>query len=82
MAGSKPEIRADVLERLEPGVVLRGDTLGEIRDQLGIAQDDVSNTQFSKAVRSLHYNHGQVTLGRHWSGDVVSQTKGYYLGLR
>ena len=82
MAGSRPEVRADVLERLEPGVILRGETLGELREQLGIAQDDVSNTQFSKAVRSLHYNHELVTYGRHWTDDTTAQTKGHYLGLR
>ena len=82
MAGSKPEVRADVLERLEPGVVLKGESLGEIREQLGIAQNDVSNTQFSKAVRSLHYNHGLVTYGRTWTDDRHAQTKGHHLSLR
>ena len=81
MAGSRPEVRQDVLERLEPGVIIKGSSFGDLRDQLGIAQTEVSNTQFSKAVRSLFYNHGAIVYGREWY-DSTDQTKGHYIGLR
>ncbi|MBC7512743.1 hypothetical protein H7142_03760 [Candidatus Saccharibacteria bacterium] len=82
MAGSRQEVRHNVLERLEPGVTIKGGSFGELRDQLGIAREDVSNTQFSKAVRSLHYHHDQITYGREWSGEPGEQTKGHYISLR
>ncbi len=82
MAGSRPEVRQDILERLEPGVVVHGATMGDIRDQLGIAPEDVSNTQFSKAVRSLHYNHGIVTYGRDGSSGAYQQSRDHFICLR
>jgi hypothetical protein len=82
VAGSNPAVRQDVLERLEPGVIVQGSTLGDIRDQLGIAPEDVSNTQFSKAVRSLHFNYGVVTYGREGIGGAYQQSRGHYICLR
>lgn len=82
MAGSRPEVRQDILERLAPGEVIHGSTLGDIRDQLGIAREDVSNTQFSKAVRSLHYNHGAVTYGRDGCSGAYQQSRDHFICLR
>lgn len=77
MAGSRPEVREEVLVRLHEVGPVSGESLGECLLKLGMDPDVVSNTQFSKAVRSLHYNSGEVVYSRHWLDDTMSQNRGH-----
>lgn len=82
MAGSRPEVREMVLERLKSVGVVKGRTFGAMREELGIPQDVVSNTQFSRAVRSLDYNYGVVKCGHEGSSGPHMQDKTRYIRLR
>jgi hypothetical protein len=82
VAGSRPEVREIVLERLTQVGIVEGPTFGAIREKLGIALEDVSNTQFSKAVRSLYFNYGAVTYGREGTSGPHMQGRGHYVRLR
>jgi hypothetical protein len=71
---SDPELRKEILIRLDGKrtdfgwLAVRGKTLEEIKKKLGL---DVSNTQFSRALRSLHYNPANkaVELARYHIAD-------------
>lgn len=58
---SKPEVREDIVERLKVHGVVKGDRLNDIRVRLDM---DCSNTEFDKALRSLHYKYRQVRISR------------------
>jgi hypothetical protein len=64
-AGSKPEHRMRLLEVLETfpaGHVVKGENIEELRTVCGM--EDVSNTQFSKALRSLCYHYRVIRIHR------------------
>jgi len=62
MAGSKPEYRMQILDKLEEMRFVEADTLDELKSCLGMS--DVCNTQFSKALRSLCYHYGAIRIKR------------------
>ena len=63
MAHSDPVIRQSVLDALKESPVLSADTMGELRDLLGLSPD-LPHSKLSKAVRSLAYNHANRTMIR------------------
>ncbi|MDB5165201.1 MAG: hypothetical protein JWM00_91 [Candidatus Saccharibacteria bacterium] len=79
MAGSNPVVRAELVRSLEVLGSARGESLGDVRDELGMSH--VTVTQFTKAVGSLSYKSGDVMWDRLWS-DSVAQNRGHVLSLR
>lgn len=64
-AGSKPENRVRIFEGLKAlpvGSVLRAESLEELKKMFDM--EHVSNTQFSKALRSLCYHYRAVRINR------------------
>ena len=59
---SNPELRMRIAQKVRELGTVKADTLGELKDMLDMA--DVSNTQFGRALRSLHYKYGPVRLNR------------------
>jgi len=59
---SDPELRMRILSQVPEAGAVRAETLEELKESFDMG--DVSNTQFSRALRSLHYNHHQVRLNR------------------
>jgi len=81
MSHSDPALRQEIVEKLEGKGCVVGASLGEVRDQLGI---EASNTKFSKALRSLHYNRehgGMVDYHRVWPGDANAQARHHSVQL-
>ena len=58
---SDPALREEVYKAVPPGVVVRADDLHGLRTQLGM---DCPTTKLRRAVESLHYGHGKLTVVR------------------
>lgn len=60
---SDPELRKSIAEKIkEAGGTVSAVSIPDLKHALGM--DEVTNTQFSKALGSLHYNPGPVRLCR------------------
>lgn len=55
MASSSPELRMRIAEKVKERRLVRGKTIEELKDTLGMS--DVSNTQFGLAIRSLQFRY-------------------------
>lgn len=59
---SNPELRMRITEKVSALGTVKADSLAELKQILELG--DVSNTQFGKALRSLHYKYGPVRVNR------------------
>lgn len=59
---SDPKLRQVLAKKLQEAGTVRADSITELKRAIGM--QDVTNTQFGRALRSLHYNPGPVHVCR------------------
>lgn len=62
MANSDPVLRMRIASAMKERRIVKAKTVEDLKETCGL--DDVSNTQFRKALSSLHYNYSPVYLSR------------------
>lgn len=69
MPHSDPELRERIAEKIRERGCIEAESLNELKHVLG---EDVSNTKFSQALRSLHYNLQHRHMGVQLVRPIVS----------
>jgi len=80
MAGSDPVLREQILLALQGRGTVKSDTLEGLKQTLGM--QDVSNTKFSQALRSLHYKYRLIDLRRPRTNESYFGSRGYEVTYR
>lgn len=73
---SRPEVRERILKRMAWSS-FRADSLKELR--LKLCMEDVSLTQFCKALGSLHFNYRLISVIRHGPESLHDSRRPYKL---
>lgn len=74
--GSNPLIKERLRSMLQRKHHVEADSIEELK--CDVEMDDVSNTQFRQALKSLHYNPGPVHLNRPL-GDHMSEPRPFHV---
>jgi hypothetical protein len=71
MTHSKPVFRERLVNAVRELGVVSAPSIGELKVVVGM--DDVSNTQFGRALRSLHYHYKLVHLNRPYTTHMCAR---------
>ena len=77
MSHSDPELRVQLADAIEAEGTVKAESIADLKQKLGMS--GVSNTQFGRALRSLHYNPGPVHVNRPHVPEAYLERRPYHV---